>query len=255
MILAIDIGNSNVVIGGFENDKIEFTARVATDARRTEEQYAVEIYQILNLHGYSAREMEGSIISSVVPQLTSVMKAALRIITGKKPLVVGPGLKTGLNIKLDNPASLGADRVADTVAAIHEYPLPLLVVDMGTATTISVINDKEEFVGGAIMPGLRLSLEALSSRASLLPHIDLIPPKSVIGRNTIDAMDSGMIYGNASMLDGMIERIQEELGQKVQVIATGGLSQKVTPYCKHQIVQDPNLLLKGLRILYYKNSK
>lgn len=255
MILAIDIGNSNVVIGGFENDKIEFTARVATDARRTEEQYAVEIYQILNLHGYIAREMEGSIISSVVPQLTSVMKAALRIITGKKPLVVGPGLKTGLNIKLDNPASLGADRVADTVAAIHEYPLPLLVVDMGTATTISVINDKEEFVGGAIMPGLRLSLEALSSRASLLPHIDLIPPKSVIGRNTIDAMDSGMIYGNASMLDGMIERIQEELGQKVQVIATGGLSQKVTPYCKHQIVQDPNLLLKGLRILYYKNSK
>lgn len=255
MILAIDIGNSNVVIGGFENDRIEFTARVATDARRTEEQYAVEIHQILHLYGYSAGEMEGSIISSVVPPLTSVMKTALRTITGKKPLVVGPGLKTGLNIKLDNPASLGADRVADTVAAIHEYPLPLLVVDMGTATTISVINDKEEFVGGAIMPGLRLSLEALSSRASLLPHIDLIPPKSVIGRNTIDAMDSGMIYGTASMLDGMIDRIQEELGQPVQVIATGGLSQKVTPYCKHTIVQDPNLLLKGLRILYYKNIK
>ena len=255
MILAIDIGNSNVVIGGFENDRIEFTARVATDARRTEEQYAVEIHQILHLYGYSAGEMEGSIISSVVPPLTSVMKTALRTITGKKPLVVGPGLKTGLNIKLDNPASLGADRVADTVAAIHEYPLPLLVVDMGTATTISVINDKEEFVGGAIMPGLRLSLEALSSRASLPPHIDLIPPKSVIGRNTIDAMDSGMIYGTASMLDGMIDRIQEELGQPVQVIATGGLSQKVTPYCKHTIVQDPNLLLKGLRILYYKNIK
>ena len=240
MILAIDIGNSNVVIGGFENDRIEFTARVATDARRTEEQYAVEIHQILHLYGYSAGEMEGSIISSVVPPLTSVMKTALRTITGKKPLVVGPGLKTGLNIKLDNPASLGADRVADTVAAIHEYPLPLLVVDMGTAT---------------IMPGLRLSLEALSSRASLLPHIDLIPPKNVIGRNTIDAMDSGMIYGTASMLDGMIDRIQEELGQPVQVIATGGLSQKVTPYCRHTITQDPNLLLKGLRILYYKNIK
>ena len=255
MILAIDIGNSNVVIGGFENDRIEFTARVATDARRTEEQYAVEIHQILHLYGYSAGEMEGSIISSVVPPLTSVMKTALRTITGKKPLVVGPGLKTGLNIKLDNPASLGADRVADTVAAIHEYPLPLLVVDMGTATTMSVINEREEFVGGAIMPGLRLSLEALSSRASLLPHIDLIPPKNVIGRNTIDAMDSGMIYGTASMLDGMIDRIQEELGQSVQVIATGGLSQKVTPYCKHTITQDPNLLLKGLRILYYKNTK
>lgn len=187
MILAIDIGNTNIVIGGFENDSISFTARVATDVLRTEEQYAVEIHQILHLYGYSAKEMEGSIISSVVPPLTTVMKTALKQITGKKPMVVGPGLKTGLNIKLDNPASLGADRVADTVAAISEYPLPLLVVDMGTATTMSVINEKEEFIGGAIMPGLRLSLEALSSKASLLPHIDLIPPKSVIGRNTVDA--------------------------------------------------------------------
>ena len=255
MILAIDIGNTNVVIGGFENDRIEFTARVATDVRRTEEQYAVEIHQILHLYGYSAKEMEGSIISSVVPPLTTVMKTALRKITGKKPLVVGPGLKTGLNIKLDNPASLGADRVADTVAAISEYSLPLMVVDMGTATTMSVINEREEFIGGAIMPGLLLSLEALSSRASLLPQIDLIPPRSVIGRNTVDAMDSGIIYGAASMLDGMIERIQEELGQPIQVVATGGLSKKVTPYCHHSIIQDPNLLLKGLRILYYKNMK
>lgn len=255
MILAIDIGNTNVVIGGFENDRIEFTARVATDVRRTEEQYAVEIHQILHLYGYSAKEMEGSIISSVVPPLTTVMKTALRKITGKKPLVVGPGLKTGLNIKLDNPASLGADRVADTVAAVSEYPLPLMVVDMGTATTMSVINEREEFIGGAIMPGLLLSLEALSSRASLLPQIDLISPRSVIGRNTVDAMDSGIIYGAASMLDGMIDRIQEELGQPVQVVATGGLSKKVTPYCRHPITQDPNLLLKGLRILYYKNAK
>ena len=255
MILAIDIGNTNIVIGGFENDNISFTARVATDVLRTEEQYAVEIHQILHLYGYSAKEMEGSIISSVVPQLTTVMKTALRQITGKKPMVVGPGLKTGLNIKLDNPASLGADRVADTVAAISEYPLPLLVVDMGTATTMSVINEKEEFIGGAIMPGLRLSLEALSSKASLLPHIDLIPPKSVIGRNTVDAMDSGIIYGAASMLDGMIDRIQQELGQPVQAVATGGLSKKVTPYCRHSIIQDPNLLLKGLRILYYKKVK
>ena len=141
------------------------------------------------------------------------------------------------------------------MAAISEYPLPLLVVDMGTATTMSVINEKEEFIGGAIMPGLRLSLEALSSKASLLPHIDLIPPKSVIGRNTVDAMDSGIIYGAASMLDGMIDRIQQELGQPVQAVATGGLSKKVTPYCRHSIIQDPNLLLKGLRILYYKNVK
>lgn len=255
MLLTLDMGNTNITIGVFDGDRLVLESRVATDPTKMEDQYAVELLDILRLYGVNAGDIDGSIISSVVPPLTSVMKTALRTITGKKPLVVGPGLKTGLNIKLDNPASLGADRVADTVAAIHEYPLPLLVVDMGTATTMSVINEREEFVGGAIMPGLRLSLEALSSRASLLPHIDLIPPKNVIGRNTIDAMDSGMIYGTASMLDGMIDRIQEELGQPVQVIATGGLSQKVTPYCRHTITQDPNLLLKGLRILYYKNIK
>ena len=242
MILAIDIGNSNIVIGGFEDDRIEFTARVATDVRRTEEQYAVEIHQILHLYGYSAREMEGSIISSVVPQLTTVMKTALRTIIGKKPLVVGPGLKTGFNIKLDNPTTLGADRVADTVAAIAEYPLPLMVVDMGTATTMSVTNEKLEFLGGAIMPGLRLSLEALS-------------PKTIVARNTTDAMSSGMIFGTASMIDGMIDRIQDEMGRELTVIATGGLSKYVIPQCRHRIVHDPNLLLKGLRVLYYKNAK
>ena len=255
MILAIDIGNSNVVIGGFEDDKIEFTARIATDVTRTEEQYAVEVFQILNLYGYSAEKMEGSIISSVVPPLTTVMKTALKKITGKKPMVVGPGLKTGLNIKLDNPSSLGADRVADTVAAIHEYPLPLLVVDMGTATTMSVINEDEEFIGGAIMPGLRLSLEALSSKASLLPHIDLTEPKSIIGKNTTDAMNSGMIYGTAAMVDGMIDRMEKERGRKLTVIATGGMSKNIVPFCNHEIIHDPELLLKGLRILYYKNKK
>ena len=255
MILAIDIGNSNVVIGGFEDDKIEFTARIATDVTRTEEQYAVEVFQILNLYGYSAEKMEGSIISSVVPPLTTVMKTALKKITGKKPMVVGPGLKTGLNIKLDNPSSLGADRVADTVAAIHEYPLPLLVVDMGTATTMSVINEDEEFIGGAIMPGLRLSLEALSSKASLLPHIDLTEPKSIIGKNTTDAMNSGMIYGTAAMVDGMIDRMEKERGRKLTVIATGGMSKNIVPFCNHKIIHDPELLLKGLRILYYKNKK
>ena len=255
MILAIDIGNSNIVIGGFEDDSIEFTARIATDVCRTEEQYAVEIHQILHLYGYSAKEMEGSIISSVVPQLTTVMKTALRTIIGKKPLVVGPGLKTGFNIKLDNPTTLGADRVADTVAAINNYPLPLMVVDMGTATTISVTNEKLEFLGGAIMPGLRLSLEALSDRASLLPHIDLTVPKTIVAKNTIDAMNSGMIFGTASMIDGMIDRIQEEMGRELTVVATGGLSKYVIPQCKHQIIHDPNLLLKGLRVLYYKNAK
>lgn len=245
-----------MVIGGFENDSISFTARVATDVLRTEEQYAVEIHQILHLYGYSAKEMEGSIISSVVPPLTTVMKTALKQITGKKPMVVGPGLKTGLNIKLDNPASLGADRVADTVAAISEYPLPLLVVDMGTATTMSVINEKEEFIGGAIMPGIAaVAGRRFPARLRCCRTSTSSRPKASSGAIRSMPMDSGIIYGAASMLDGMIDRIQQELGQPVQVVATGGLSKKVTPYCRHSIIQDPNLLLKGLRILYYKNVK
>ena len=201
--------------------------------------------------------MEGSIISSVVPPLTSVMKTALRTITGKKPLVVGPGLKTGLNIKLDNPASLGADRVADTVAAMHEYPLPLLVVDMGTATTMSVINEREEFVGGAIMPGLRLSLEALSSRASLLPHIDLIPPKNVIGRNTITNVQAGIVYGYVGQVDYIVRKMKAEIGgsEHIRVIATGGLSRMIASETSTIDIIDGLLTLKGLRLLYERNAR
>ena len=254
MILAIDIGNSNIVIGGFENDSIEFTARVATDVRRTEEQYAVEIHQILHLYGYSAKEMEGSIISSVVPPLTSVMKMALRTITGKKPLVVGPGLKTGLNIKLDNPTSLGADRVADTVAAIHDYQLPLMVVDMGTATTICVVDGKKNYIGGAIIPGMRIAADTLTARTAQLPKISLEAPAKLIGKNTVDCMKSGVFYGNVALIDGMLDKIEEEMGQKLTIIATGGLAKALIPYCKHDIILDDALLLKGLKIIYEKNK-
>ena len=255
MILAIDIGNTNIVMGCFQDSKILFRERVSTKHTATDLEYAVTIKTALEMHHRNPQDIRGAIVSSVVPSVTNTFKRAIEKFCKVKPLVVGPGIKTGLKIRIDNPAQLGSDLVVDAVAGCQEYPAPMIIIDMGTATTMSVINEREEFVGGAIMPGLRLSLEALSSRASLLPHIDLIPPKSVIGRNTIDAMDSGMIYGTASMLDGMIDRIQEELGQPVQVIATGGLSQKVTPYCRHTITQDPNLLLKGLRILYYKNIK
>lgn len=255
MILAIDIGNSNVVIGGIEQNEILFTARIATNVLKTAEQYAVEIKDIIRLYDYHASKMEGSIISSVVPPLSSVMKYAIEKITQHKPLVVGPGLKTGLNIKIDNPGQLGSDLVVDAVAAIQEYSAPLMVFDMGTATTVSVVNQKEEYIGGVIMPGIRLSLEALSNRASQLPHIDISCPKNVIGKNTIECMNSGIIHGNASMLDGMIERVQYELGQEVTVIATGGLAHCIVPYCRHKITLDDNLLLKGLAILYAKNCK
>lgn len=255
MILAIDVGNSNVVVGGIEQNQIKFTARIATDVLKTEDQYAVEIRNILRLYDFHASKMEGSIISSVVPPLSSIMKSAIQKITQRKPLVVGPGLKTGLNIKIDNPAQLGSDLVVDAVSAIQNYPAPLMVFDMGTATTLSIVNAKQEYIGGAIMPGVRLSLEALSNRASQLPHIDISCPKSVIGKNTIECMNSGIIYGNASMLDGMIEHVKEELGGDITVIATGGLSQYIIPHCRNKIILDDNLLLKGLAILYAKNCK
>lgn len=253
MIVAVDIGNSNIVIGGIQGEEILFTGRIATERKKTEEQYAVEIRQILHLYGVSAKETEGSIISSVVPPLTTVTKKAMEIISSKRPLVVGPGLKTGLNIKIDNPAQLGSDLVVDAVAAIHQYPLPLIVIDMGTATTFSVINEKEEYIGGAIMPGLQISLDALSNQTSQLPYIDIISPKSVIGKNTIDCMNSGIVHGTAGMIDGIVRRIQGELTSEATIIATGGLAHLVTPYCFNKITQDKNLMLKGLKILYYKN--
>ena len=198
-------------------------------------------YDLCQISGFGFKRVDG-----IVRKTDNRLHSAERI----KGALVGAGLFTAIML-----LTIGIMAWSFCVDPQDVPPLPLLVVDMGTATTMSVINEKEEFIGGAIMPGLRLSLEALSSKASLLPHIDLIPPKSVIGRNTVDAMDSGIIYGAASMLDGMIDRIQQELGQPVQAVATGGLSKNVTPNCRHSIIQDPNLLLKGLRILYYKNVK
>ena len=224
--------------------------------RRTDLDEAVNFCTLLQKEPVSLNELD---VEQTLARLTAKEEQGVSFVnieqTDRKAervrgALVGAGLFTAIML-----LSIGIMAWAFCVDPQDVPPLPLLVVDMGTATTMSVINEKEEFIGGAIMPGLRLSLEALSSKASLLPHIDLIPPKSVIGRNTVDAMDSGIIYGAASMLDGMIDRIQQELGQPVQAVATGGLSKKVTPYCRHSIIQDPNLLLKGLRILYYKNVK
>ena len=168
-------------------------------------------------------------------------------------LTISPGIKTGLKILLDNPAQLGSDRVADAVAAVSCYPVPLILIDMGTATTISVIDGEKNFLGGMIIPGLRVSLDSLANRTSQLPKIDLTPAKKVIGTNTVDCMKSGIINANASALDGVIERIEEELGSRCTVVATGGLAGVVIPYCKREIINDELLLLKGLRLIYGKN--
>ena len=255
MALAIDIGNTNIVLGCFHGDDIEFIARIATERNRTTEQYAAEIKGIIQLYDKDPKNIEGSIISSVVPPLTTVLKSAVERITGKVPLIVGPGLKTGLNIKIDNPAQLGSDLVVTAVAGIRQYPLPQIIIDMGTATTLSVINANGEYVGGVIAPGVNLSINALSAHAAQLPAIALSKPKKVYGTNTVDCMTSGAIYGNAAMVDGMIERITDELGQHPVVIATAGIAKAIVPYCKHQVLLNDDLLLQGLASLYYKNKK
>ena len=253
MILAVDIGNSNIVLGCFENDQILFIERLSTNQNSTELEYTILVKNILELNNLSHRAFEGGIISSVVPSVTHTVQAAMTRLTGKPVMVVGPGICTGLKIKLDNPAQLGSDRVADAVAAIHEYPCPLIIIDMGPATTISAIDGNKNFLGGMIIPGLRVSLDSLTTRTSQLPKICLDPPKRVIGSNTIDCMRSGIIYSNASSIDGVVEKIEEEIGEQCTVISTGGLAKVIIPYCKRKIIIDDQLLLKGLMIIYNKN--
>ena len=254
MVLAVDIGNSNVVIGCFEGDDIRLLERMSTNRNSTALEYAVLIKTVLELNGLEKVAFEGGIISSVVPAVTNMVKAAIEKLTGTPPLVVGPGLKTGLKIMIDNPAQLGSDRVADAVAAVSEYPCPLITIDMGTATTISVIDKNQNFIGGVIMPGLRISAESLSSRTSQLPQISLDPPKKAIGRNTIDCMRSGIVLGCAATIDGIVEKIELDLGYSCTVVSTGGHANIVIPSCKRQIIVDEKLLLKGLMILYRKNA-
>lgn len=253
MILAIDMGNSNIVIGCIDDTKTYFVERLSTDQSKTALEYAIGFKTVLELYSIDNEEIEGAIISSVVPNLTNVITEAIEKIIGKAPLVVGPGIKTGLNLHMDNPKQVGSDLIVDAVAGINEYGAPLIVIDMGTATTLSVIDKDRNYVGGAILTGLRLSMEALSSKASQLFNVSLEAPKQAIGKNTVDCMKSGIVLGNAACIDGMIDRMEEELGYSAKVISTGGLSHVVIPLCKHEIIIDDTLLLKGLKIIYDKN--
>jgi type III pantothenate kinase len=255
MILAVDVGNTNILLGGIDGSKIHFQTRVSTGLGKTEAEYAVLFKNILEIYGIHGTDVEGSIISSVVPPLTNVLMNVLSLLTGKKPLVVGPGIKTGLNILIDNPSQLGSDIVVASVAAMNKYSTPFIVLDLGTATTLSVVDASGNFQGVVIYPGIMVSFDALTSRTSQLPRISFEEPCSVIGKNSIDSMQSGLIYGNAAMLDGLIERIENELGKKTTVIATGGLADKIIPHCKKDIICDEKLILEGLRIIYNKNKK
>ena len=255
MILAVDIGNSNIVIGAMEDDKILFEARLRTDATKTSDEYCIDLKMILEVYEASPRAVEGSIISSVVPQVLNSIKTALKKLTGKEALVVGPGLKTGLNIKIENPAQTGADLVVGCVAALREHKPPMIVIDMGTATTMIALDESGAFIGGSIAPGVKISMDALTGRTALLPGLQLDQPKKAIGRNTIDCMRSGIMLGAACMLDGMVQRMEEELGSKTTVVVTGGIARFVIPMCRTPMIYDKDLLLKGLLALYRDNAK
>ncbi len=254
MLIAADIGNTNITLGVYEGEQLRFVARLASDRTRTADQYTVEIGRILAFNG-AQPEGGAAIISSVVPDLTHGVAGALRRLTGKRPLLVGPGLKTGLNIRTDIPGQLGADLVCGAVGAIEKYPLPCLVVDLGTASKISLVDRNGTYCGCTISPGVGISLNALVNNGSLLPNVSLEVPRRVVGTNSEDCIRSGVVFGTAAMLDGLIDRIEQESRDPIaSIVATGGYAGSIIPCCKHDIVLDDTLLLDGLRAIYLKNS-
>ena len=254
MILAIDIGNTNIVIGCFQKKQVLFRERLTTKLDATDLEYAVNVKTALEMNGLSREQISGAIISSVVPSVTTTVTRALEKYCGVKPLVVGPGIKTGLSIRIDNPAQLGSDLVVAAVAGIQEYPCPMILIDMGTATTYSVIDENKNYLGGLITTGMAVSADALVSRTSQLPRISFDAPKKVIGTNTIDCIKGGILYSNAAAIDGIVSRIETELEKECTVVATGGLSHLVAPLCQRALILDDDLLLKGLMYLYEKNT-
>ena len=254
MILAIDIGNSNVTLGGFNGDDLVFVANISTDTSATKDEYSIKILNVLNLYGIDTKVIKGAVMSSVVPQLNMTVKSAVKFLIGIDTLTVGPGVKTGISIQCDTPSSVGADLICASVAAYFIYEKPALIIDLGTATKMTVVNGKGAFIGTSILPGVAMGLNALSNETAQLPKVSLEAPASVIAKNTVDCIKSGIIYGNASMIDGMIERIKNESGEELSVYITGGYAPVVLPYCKQKMTHDENLVLKGLNIIYKKNS-
>lgn len=256
MLLAIDVGNSNTSVGLFDKEKnLRFLASLDTDSRKTADQISIDLMNLFALYHYQYSDVTGAILCSVVPPLNFMMEKALTRLLGKPPMVVGPGVRTGLNIRLTNQTQVGADIVADAVSALEEFEPPIITIDMGTATTIGVISKDRTYEGGLLLPGVNVSLEALSRRAAQLPAISLQHPKSLIGKNTEDCMRSGIVYGSAGMLDGIIDRVRELFpGQKVTAVATGGNAPVIVRYCRNPIIYDKYLLMNGLWTIYQKNN-
>ncbi len=254
MILTIEIGNSTITLGGVEGEDIRFECRINTDRVKTSDTYCIDLKTLFEIYGIELSAIEGVIIASVVPQVLNSVRTAIRKLLGKEPIVVGPGIKTGLDIRLENPGQMGAGLVAADVAALAEHKPPMIIIDMGTATTMTVLDPRGAHLGGCVCPGLKISLDALTAKTSLLPGIQLDSPDRAVGRNTADAMRSGIMFGTAAMLDGMIDRFRAETGWDFTILATGGLAKHVVPLCRHEIVFDRYLIIKGLVKLYRENT-
>ena len=255
MILTIEIGNSTITLGGVEGEDIRFECRINTDRVKTSDTYCIDLKTLFEIYGIDLNAIEGVIISSVVPQVLNSVRTAIRKLLNTEPLVVGPGIKTGLDIRLENPGQMGSDLVAADVAALAEHKPPLIVIDMGTATTITVLDPNGAHLGGCVCPGVKISLDALTGKTSLLPGIQLDSPRQALGRNTADAMRSGIMFGTAAMLDGMIDRFMEETGWEFTIVATGGMAKRIVPLCRHKIIYDRHLIIKGLAKLYRDNTR
>ena len=256
MLLAIDVGNSNTSVGLFDRDKtLCFLASLDTDSRKTADQISIDLMNLFTLYRYRFSDVTGAILCSVVPPLNFMMEKALTRLLGKPPMIVGPGVKTGLNIRMEIHNQLGADLVADAVAALEKFHPPIITIDMGTAITVGVISEGRNYEGGMLLPGVNVSLDALSHRTAQLPAISLQHPKTLIGKTTEDCMRSGIVYGTAGMLDGIIDRIREQFGGKeISVVATGGNAPVIVKYCRNKIVYDKYLLMDGLWAIYQKNK-
>ena len=254
MVLTIDVGNTNTVLGGFEGDEISFVSRISTSSAKTADEFSIRILDSLRLYSVEKEKIAGVIVASVVPPLNLALKEAICRVFGVEPVFVGPGVKSGIGIRCDIPSSVGADLIAACVAAHNIYGSPALIVDVGSATKMSVVSAEGAFVGTSIIPGVLMGLNALAEQTAQLPKISLEVPKRVIAQNTADCMRSGVIFGHASMIDGMIRRVFREFSSPMKVIATGGMASGVVSLCEHEILMDEHLVLKGLNILYHKNK-
>ena len=254
MLLTIDVGNTNIKLAIYDNKELHRIIKISTDSHKTADEIAVELFTLFQVYSVDAFSITGCIISSVVPRITNRLKAAVKSVTGIDAIIVGPGIKTGVNIQIDDPAPLGADLVVACCAAQSMFTLPCIVISMGTATAMFVVDEKKRMLGGTISPGVSISLDALTSRGALLPAISLTPPKHIIGKNTDDSIRAGVVLGTACMIDGMIDKIEAEIGKKCTVVATGGIAPMIATSCSHDIIVKDDLILEGLRIIYEKNS-